>query len=179
MRKLVFLALPIVMLACAVGCDMSAVLNSLDSLLAAQPLTQAEEEGLLFMREEEKLARDVYLYLDGLHDQPIFGTIADSEQSHMDAVLTLLDRYGLEDPAADNGLGEFADPTLQALYDQLIVQGSASLEDALGVGVLIEETDIVDLEAHLLNVEHADVRAVYESLLQGSQNHLAAFQAQL
>jgi hypothetical protein len=144
-----------------------------------QALTPAEEDGLVFMREEEKLARDVYLYFDDLYDLPIFGNIAGSEQRHMDAILTLLDRYELEDPAAGNAQGEFTDPALQALYDQLIVEGSASLEDALGVGVFIEETDIADLEARLPDIVHSDIRRVYENLLRGSQNHLAAFQSQL
>lgn len=142
-------------------------------------LTPAEKDGLLFMREEEKLARDVYMYCDDLYTPPIFANIATSEQRHMDAILTLLDRYELEDPAAGKEPGEFTDPDLQALYDQLIVQAAISLEDALRVGVLIEETDIADLEAHLLEVEHNDIRRVYENLLRGSQNHLAAFEALL
>ena len=142
-------------------------------------LTPIEVDDLLFMREEEKLARDVYVYLGGLHDLPIFTNIASSEQRHMDAVLTLLVRYGLEDPAAGNEPGEFTDPGLQALYDQLIVQGSGSLDAALRVGVLIEETDIADLEDCLLDVIHNDIQRVYENLLRGSQNHLAAFQSHL
>ena len=144
-----------------------------------QALTSAEEAGLLFMREEEKLARDVYLHFDDLYDLPIFGNIANSEQRHMDAILTLLVRYGLEDPAAGNDQGVFTDQTLQVLYDQLIAQGSASLEAALGVGVVIEVTDIADLEARLLDVVPRDIRRVYENLLRGSQNHLAAFQSNL
>jgi hypothetical protein len=92
----------------------------------------------------------------------------------MDAVLTLIVRYGLEDPAAGNAAGAFTDPAFQALYDQLIDEGSTSLEAALGVGVLIEETDIVDLEEHLLDVVHDDIRSVYEDLPSGSQSHLAA-----
>lgn len=142
-------------------------------------ITSAEAEGLVFMREEEKLARDVYLYFESLYPVPIFGNIAESEQRHMDAILTLLLRYGLDDPALDKEPGEFTDPTLQSLYDQLVAQGSASLEDALAVGVLIEETDIEDLEANLLNVIHKDIRRVYENLLRGSRNHLSAFQSLL
>lgn len=179
MKTLALLVFPLAVLVGAVGCTDSSLLDGLGSIFAAQPLTQAEEDGLLFMREEEKLARDVYLYLDGLYGSFIFANIADSEQTHMDAVLALLVRYGLEDPAAGKAAGEFTDQTLQALYDQLIVQGSESLEAAYGVGVLIEETDIVDLESHLEHVEHSDIRNVYESLLQGSQNHLASFQSYL
>lgn len=142
-------------------------------------LSAAENAGVLFMREEEKLARDVYLFLGDIYDIPVFSNIASSEQRHMDAVLGLIDKYGLDDPAAGNELGEFTDATLQALYDQLVAQGSASLDDALAVGVLIEETDIADLETHIAETSRNDIRRVYENLLRGSQNHLAAFQSQL
>ncbi len=64
-------------------------------------LTAAEEEGLLFMREEEKLARDVYLVLFDKWGLRVFENIAESEQRHMDAVLYLLGKYGLDDPARD------------------------------------------------------------------------------
>ncbi len=52
----------------------------------ASELSQAEIDGLLFTREEEKLARDVYAALDG-YGNP-FVNIRGSEQSHMDAVLS-------------------------------------------------------------------------------------------
>ena len=43
------------------------------------------------MREEEKLARDVYLTLYDIWGTPAFNNIASSEQTHMDAVLMLID----------------------------------------------------------------------------------------
>ena len=127
-------------------------------------LTDDEVAGLQFMREEEKLARDVYLTLDETWDLRVFQNISRAEQTHMDTVATLLDRYDIEDPAADNEFGIFTNPDLQALYDQLVAQGNESLEDALRVGAAIEEIDILDLE---------------ERLLRGSTNHLRAFVANL
>ncbi|MBC7172259.1 MAG: DUF2202 domain-containing protein, partial [Polyangiaceae bacterium] len=103
----------------------------------AQSLTQAEIENLLFLREEEKLARDVYLVLSGTYGKP-FTTIEASEQSHMAAVLALLETYGLEDPAALAAPGEFTNPDLKALYDQLVAEGAPSELAALGVGCFIE-----------------------------------------
>jgi hypothetical protein len=138
-------------------------------------LSEAEIASLLYMREEEKLARDVYTMLYEYWDLPIFNNIAGSEQAHTDAVLNLLERYDLTDPAAGQAVGEFSDATLQALYDQLVARGSVSLEEALRVGAAIEEIDILDLEEALVNVEHSDIRQVYENLLKGSQNHLRAF----
>lgn len=137
-------------------------------------LTQEEIDGLLWMREEEKLARDVYLTLYETYGLQIFQNIANSEQMHMDAVLSLLEKYGIEDPAVDE-VGIFTNPELQALYDQLIAMGSRSIEDALKVGALIEETDIKDLEEWITKTDNADIIQVYENLMAGSENHLRAF----
>ena len=138
-------------------------------------LSATEIEGLVFMREEEKLARDVYLTLYEMWKMPIFQNIAESESTHMAAVLTLLERYGLEDPSAGNPVGEFENPELQALYDELVNQGGQSLADALKVGAAIEEIDILDLEEFLGQAPTSDIVQVYESLLRGSQNHLRSF----
>ncbi len=150
----------------------------LDTAFTAMPtgeLTALEVDGLVFMREEEKLAHDVYLALYDLWKLPVFQNISNSETTHMDAVLTLLDRYGLEDPSAAKAASEFTNPDLQKLYDQLISQGSQSLSDALKVGAAIEEIDILDLEDRLTQTEKADIILVYESLLKGSRNHLRSF----
>ena len=86
------------------------VLAALPGLVSAATLTKPEIDALLLMREEEKMARDVYLELNDLWGLPIFQNIANSEQTHMNAVKTLLDRYGLQDPAAGRGVGEFSIP---------------------------------------------------------------------
>ena len=140
-------------------------------------LSQQEADSLLFMREEEKLARDVYSALDG-YGNP-FANIQNSEQSHMDAVLALLDRYGLPDPAAGNGPGELTNETLQSLYGALVAQGQLSETEALIVGCTIEELDIRDLELAKADVEHSDIVATYDTLLLGSRNHLRAFYGKL
>jgi len=142
-------------------------------------LTADEQESLTFMREEEKLARDVYLYLYDKWQLSEFNNIAASEQRHMDSVNNLLVRYGILDPVATNIQGEFTNPDLQALYDKLIEKGSQSLEEALRVGVLIEETDIADLQEGLADTTRNDITNVYSNLLKGSNNHLKAFNNEL
>lgn len=137
-------------------------------------LSQAEIDGLLFMYEEEKLARDVYNYLTTLYTQPMFGNIANAEQNHMNSVGNLLDRYGIEAPVADKA-GLFENPDLQQLYTDLTAKGSQSLADALLVGAAIEEIDILDLKEELEQVNQADIQQVFESLLYGSYSHLSAF----
>jgi hypothetical protein len=143
---------------------------------SGQPnLSAVEAENLAFLREEEKLARDVYLYLFDVWGQWIFENIAASEQQHMDAVKNLLDKYHLVDPAAGNGEGVFTNPDLQALYENLTQQGSASKLDALVVGATIEDMDIYDLQEILSDTEKPDTTKVCENLMKGSRNHLRAF----
>ncbi|MEZ5124636.1 MAG: DUF2202 domain-containing protein [Thermoleophilia bacterium] len=132
---------------------------------------------LQHMREEEKLARDVYLVFDDLYgDQvAVFGKIAKSEAKHMLAIKRLLTYYGVADPVQKDVPGVFSDPDLQKLYDDLVDQGSTSLEDALDVGVAIETLDINDLEQAKSHTTVAKVIRVYNNLLRGSNNHLKAF----
>lgn len=139
-------------------------------------LAEAEESNILLMREEEKLARDVYLTLYEVWGAEIFANIGESEQRHMDAVETLVTRYGLQDTVADDTVGVFTTEAFTALYDQFALDGSVSLDEALNVGVEIESLDIADLEEALQETSTRSVRRVFENLLAGSQNHLSAFQ---
>jgi len=148
-----------------------------------QPVTPAilsEDEigDLVHLREEEKLARDVYLYLYDVWGQWIFENIAASEQQHMDAVKNLLDRYGIDDPVGDNAEGVFSNGDLQELYNSLIDSGAseASIKlDALWVGATIEDMDIFDIKHMLENTDKSDLITVYENLMKGSRNHLRSF----
>lgn len=140
-----------------------------------ETLSSAETIDLVYMREEEKLARDVYL---GLYEQwslTPFSNVASSEQQHMDALLKLLRKYRLPDPAAGMAIGEFSDATLQALYDRLMDQGGRSDVDAVLVGGVIEETDIRDIDAAMARADNADLDQTYARLQCGSRNHLRAF----
>jgi len=142
-------------------------------------LTQTQAEGLTFLAEEEKVARDVYLYLFEKWGAKVFSNIASSEQKHMDSVEKLLESYELLVPETMDEEGVFIDENLQAMYDTLIQQGDISLQEALEVGVLIEETDIDDIQILLQENPPSDVTKVYENLLDGSHNHLDAFTRQL
>lgn len=145
---------------------------------SAVALTPAEKSELEFMREEEKLARDVYNVMAAKWTTAtIFQRIAQSEQRHMNAVKVVLDRNGVADPAAGMKAGEFTNTELQKLYDQLVADGAKSLEAALAVGVQIEEADIADLETALAATSNEDLELVYGNLLRGSKNHLQAFTA--
>jgi hypothetical protein len=141
-------------------------------------LSADESAALLYMREEEKLAHDVYVTLYTQWNLPTFQNISRSEQTHTDAVKTLIDRYGLTDPASSK-VGVFTNPDLQALYNDLVARGSQSLSEALKVGAAIEEIDIMDLEKSLAQNDNADIRQVFNNLINGSYNHLRAFVSNL
>lgn len=138
-------------------------------------LSEGEISGIIFMREEEKLARDVYLYLADLWGMNIFANIADSEDTHMGAVLSLIDMGDLEDPAQGMGYGDFFNEELQSLYNELISRGEESLAEALLVGAAIEEIDILDLQKFLAETDDQSIAEVYQNLLNGSINHLNSF----
>lgn len=143
--------------------------------LAAGPLSAEEEEALLYLAEEEKLAHDVYVALYGEWSLRVFDNISASETKHMASMQSLLANYGLSDPIAGNEMGVFSNAELQRLYDTLVAQGVVSGTAALDVGVAIETADIQDLEALLGLTTHSDVVEVAQNLLAGSQKHLEAF----
>ena len=144
---------------------------------ATSELSDAEVATLVYMREEEKLARDVYRTLFTRWNLPIFNNIAGSEQAHMDTLAAMLDNYGVTDPVTSDSTGSFTNPMLASLYDQLVARGSISTSEAIQVGIYIEETDITDLQKAISESMHDDLDRAYENLLQGSYNHLQAFTA--
>jgi len=157
------------------GIDFSQQMNCLDSIPMGE-LNEKEIEGLLYMREEEKLAHDVYRVFYEKYNRRIFKNIARSEQKHTNAVLILINRYELTDPVSTNDIGVFINQDLQNLYDALIAKGNNSLIDALAVGAEIEEVDILDLIKYIEDIEeNNDLLHVYNNLLRGSRNHLRAY----
>lgn len=154
-------------------------LNSLK--LQDIPLTPAETAAILYMREEEKLARDIYSIFHefwSTEPQSIFSNIAHSEQRHGDALNTLITHYKLPDPVIST-LGKFTELKLQQLYQKLLITGQRSITAALEVGAQLEEIDIADLNAMLQHSENPNIQAVYQELLRGSHDHLRAFVHQL
>ena len=143
-------------------------------------VTQEEIDGLIHMRIEEKLARDVYTVFGTTYNATVFLNIKLSEQSHMTAVKRMLDKYSIPDPLTTDEVGVFPDATFQALYNQLIAQGSVSLNEAFLVGVSIEELDIADLDYQLTSVvTNPGITRLYTNLKAGSVSHLAAFNKNL
>ena len=168
---------PLVVDASGVSSFNSTALGLSLTALPIESLSVAEQASLAFMREEEKLAHDVYAQMDtrwGASTR-VFGNIANSEATHTEAVRQLLLRYSLNDPAATLAAGLFQNTMLQGLYTQLLANGVTALIEALKVGAAIEEIDMLDINTALLNVDNQDIRLVYDNLLKGSRNHLRSF----
>lgn len=142
---------------------------------AVTPLTDVEAADILHMRQEEKLARDVYLSFAQMYGCAVFSNIAAAEQRHMDAMGLLVIKYRLKDPVVDDTPGEFTSTEFTAAYEAFLAAGAGSLLGALNVGVQIEELDIDDLTLALENTDKSDIEWVYENLMAASNNHLAAF----
>jgi hypothetical protein len=142
---------------------------------AATRPTTAQKLQLQYLIEEEKLARDVYLYLAENVTTLKFANIAKSEQTHMDQIAVILKTYNFFNPTLTRAPGVFRDKSLQALYNTLIEQGSTDVAAAMQVGRDIENADIKDIRVMLKSTMPADMKLALNNLLRGSINHLAAF----
>lgn len=147
-------------------------------------LNQTEIDDLTYMREEERLARDVYMELSaywGDQGWPVllFDNIAQSEQTQMETLKSAMDRYGLPDPSDPDVVGVYADSSLNDLYKTLMEDGTVSYMGALYVGALIEEVDIADLDESIARTDNPDLQTIYANLQRGSRNHLRAFVAEI
>ena len=143
--------------------------------VSAATLPAATKASLIFMVEEEKLARDVYATLYTKTGLNQFKNINKAEQTHMDLLRGLLKTYGIKDPTIGKAVGKFNNVALTALYKKLITDGSVSLVAALNAGIAVEEKDIADIKKILKVKQPDDVKYVLDRLLAGSYNHLAAF----
>lgn len=152
----------------------------MSGVLSAAVLTTEQKAALLFMYQEEKVARDVYLTLGKKYPTAkTFSTIALSEQTHTDSVEKLCVKYGVNIAGVnESSIGNFVLPELQSLYNTLVIQGSVSLTEGLKVGVAIEEKDIRDIMTYAEGMP-SDVQKTFQNLLNGSYSHLDAFNSAL
>ena len=140
-------------------------------------LSKMEIQGIVHMREEEKMARDIYDSMYAKWQVNPFGNIRKSEQVHMDRMKELLDEYGIKDPVNETSdkPGVFISNTIQQFYSESANSGSKTLIEALKVGAKIEELDIADLNNYGKQTTNKRLLATYEYLKMASENHLRAF----
>lgn len=145
------------------------------TIVKKQNLSDEEKKAIIYLREEEKLARDVYTVLYDKWNLRVFENIKASEQRHIDAMLMLIETYDLQDPVKNDETGKFTNPEITAIYKELIDKGLSSETDALLVGATIEDMDIADLQKAIERTEDDMQKNIYGRLLQGSENHMRAF----
>jgi len=140
-------------------------------------LSKMEIQGIVHMREEEKMARDIYDSMYAKWQVNPFGNIRKSEQVHMDRMKELLDEYGIKDPVNETSdkPGVFISNTIQQFYSESADSGSKTLIEALRVGAKIEELDIADLNKYGTHTTNKRLLVTYEYLKMASENHLRAF----
>jgi hypothetical protein len=144
-----------------------------------QQITTAETTLLTYMRQEEKLALDVYNTLGKTYAIRIFQNIGNAETKHSEFVRQLLIEFKLPDPNVGLTPGKFKNQELQKFHDELITKGKKSLNDALLVGATIEDRDIFDLDKSITETKNQKILNVLNELKRGSENHMRAFYRQL
>lgn len=165
MKSIMYLLIALLVL----GCN-----DSDEEISNGDDLSQQEIDNLQFLKEEEKLARDVYLFSYDLYGEQIFKNISNSEQSHINSASVILEKYNIQDLSFEER-GKFSNDILQELYNDLTDLASKSLEDALIAGATIEDLDINDLNNFIINTTHEDIEDMYQKLNCGSRNHLRGF----
>ncbi len=152
--------------------------NLKSTIVETPDLTNEEIDMLLIMKDEEKLARDVYNALYEKWDVSIFLNISEAEEKHLNAIIILLENYNSDyTQIAEQGV--FDNDEFKILYDELVKKGTDSIVEAYKIGALIEELDINDLQQYLTQTENENIILVFNNLLKGSRNHLRAFDIQL
>jgi hypothetical protein len=170
MKSNLILASAMIIALFTVSCDDNENNNTVSNTIS---LTEEEKVGLLFMLEEEKLARDTYIYMNNLWSLNQFNNIKNSEQTHMDAIKTILDQNNIDYTILSEG--QFENENLQNLYNQFVIDGQVSSSNALQIGATIEDLDIVDLEDYINESTNQVLISTYQSLQCGSRNHLRSF----
>jgi len=140
-----------------------------------QDVSASEEKELLYMREEEKMAHDIYTQMYDKWGSRPFYNISGAEERHMAAIKSMIDKYDLTAPVKDVKVGAFTNTEIKKLYARMMEQGNKSEIDALKAGAEIEEVDIKDLIQAIKDTDNNDIKFVYNNLLNASGNHLRAF----
>ncbi len=139
-------------------------------------LTEDEKLAIIHMREEEKMARDIYRELSKTTKSKAFVNIPVSENRHMDVFDQLIDRYDLEDPVKDESeQGVFTNTKFTKLYKELTEKGKKSDKDAFEVGAMVEDINMANLIKYGNVTDKKDLKLAYSTLLKQSKHHMSAF----
>ena len=183
MKRLLSITISIASLVILAGCttpqDRPQITDQTAPMTTTKTLTSKQISQLSYLIEEEKLAHDIYTTLGEQRDNKQFTNIPQSEAQHRFLMAQILENYNIPNPTNDK-TGVFTNPELTALYNTLLTQGKQNAQEAIKVGIAIEQKDIADIEKMMpWFVDYPDIQSVLEKLLQWSRNHLKAFQRAL
>ncbi len=133
-------------------------------ITAATTLSEQEAADLAAAIQEEYTAMNTYqAVMDELGNVQPFSRIARSEQQHVNALIRVAERFGIDVPENAGEVAEIAWSTL---------------EDACQMGVTFEQMDAALYDELLANTTNPVLIRVYTNLQRASlNNHLPAFEA--
>lgn len=143
-------------------------------LPASGTLSVSQRAELASMAQNEKLAHDLYAQLYQAYHLRLFSNLGAAEAGHLQALRTLMARYGVTDPTAGQAAGHFSTPAVQAAYERLLAQARTSQQTALTVARNLERDAIARCTAALNGVTAPDARQVMQHLKAAETRHLAA-----
>ncbi|NTV17903.1 MAG: DUF2202 domain-containing protein [Bacteroidales bacterium] len=135
-------------------------------------LTADEIEFIYAVREDEKVARDLYFSFFGTFGLKPFENIGKAEDNHIKATEKLFDYYEIDYPALSEN-GKFENAIRQKLFDSLLLKGTPELE-AFKVMAMLEESNIVEYGEVLKTIANPNIKIVIENLARASANHFKA-----
>lgn len=155
------------------GTSMMTRANITPVMEATSPLTADETEFLYAIREDEKIAHDVYAAFSALYPAAkTISKIMTAESSHISAAEAVLDYYEIEyPPLSDTGIFEDADR--QALYNDLITKGTTLIK-AYGTMALMEEETVYAYKSIQNQLTNSNLSLLLSQLIKASSNHLRA-----
>lgn len=142
------------------------------------PLTADEIEFLFAMREDEKVAIDLYTAFATQYPTATqFSRIAAAEATHIAVAETVLGYYEVTYPAL-GAAGVFADAERQAQYQELLAKAT-TLQAAFEAMATLEEENIAAYKAVEANITNANLKLIVSNMIKASSNHLKAAVRQL
>ncbi len=123
----------------------------------------------------EKVADDAYALFYQATKEQRFKTVLDQENAHEGKLALVLAVNGITNPIAQLKPGQFPDPGLRTLYQQLTAQGSTSKKAALASAVKLEKNDVSDINAILAMKPPTFVANILKELRAASLQHAKIF----
>ncbi|MFB6181896.1 MAG: DUF2202 domain-containing protein [Candidatus Magasanikbacteria bacterium] len=135
-------------------------------------LKKEEKWTLLFMVEEEKMIRDLSYKFYQEYNEGVFEDIYKAENTHYKVVQKFIRDYNLDDPTSKKGVGEFHNPQIQMIHDDLLEQGMENKTEAYKALVNALERDVNDLNENIEKTNKDGILFAYRNLRRSSKNHI-------